>query len=429
MIRTEVVIAGSGPGGATLAYELAGKGISVVLVEKGAWHKWPLGNITSFGTITRLMLSKQKGSMFYGVTAGGSSVIFDGSAYDPPPWMKTELGIDLSAEVLETRKETGVSSFPEMFSDKWEGTKRLARAAAEMGINLVPQEKFIDFDKCDPECDDCMLGCKSGARWTARTYIEKAVSMGADLRLKTEVKRVIIENGKAKGLFVKGPNGVEEIRADKVVVAAGGFGTPKILMASGLENAGQGFFIDPMTNVMGIGREAGTRNEQTFAYASEDFIESDGFLIGTSGAFLTYMGVLGLGGIRTIKGLLKLPGYNRIMGMFTKISDDTGGRIHPDGRVDKPYSETDEKKFKKGTEVCSDILIRAGADPSSLTVVKNVGGHPGGTSAIGRVVDSDLQVYGVKDLYVCDGSVFPRSPGRPPTLTIISLAKYLSKFI
>ena len=50
-----------------------------------------------------------------------------------------------------------------------------------------------------------------------------------------------------------------------------------------------------------------------------------------------------------------------------------------------------------------------------------------GTAAIGRVVDNSLEAFAAKGLFVCDASVFPRSPGRPPTLTIIALAKYLAK--
>jgi len=42
-------------------------------------------------------------------------------------------------------------------------------------------------------------------------------------------------------------------------------------------------------------------------------------------------------------------------------------------------------------------------------------------------VDNGLQSLAVKNLYVCDASVFPRSPGRPPTLTLIDLAKWLAK--
>ncbi|HXZ29619.1 MAG TPA: GMC oxidoreductase [Dehalococcoidia bacterium] len=48
--------------------------------------------------------------------------------------------------------------------------------------------------------------------------------------------------------------------------------------------------------------------------------------------------------------------------------------------------------------------------------------HPGGTAAIGKVVDKDFQTK-VDGLFVCDASILPVTPGLPPILTIVTLAK------
>lgn len=50
----------------------------------------------------------------------------------------------------------------------------------------------------------------------------------------------------------------------------------------------------------------------------------------------------------------------------------------------------------------------------------------GGTAAIGRVVDTDLRTE-VDGLYVCDASVLPETPGMPPIMTIVALAKRLAE--
>ena len=55
-----------------------------------------------------------------------------------------------------------------------------------------------------------------------------------------------------------------------------------------------------------------------------------------------------------------------------------------------------------------------------------IGGHPGGTAAIGRVVDKNLMTE-IKNLYVCDNSVMPRSGGIPPVLTLIALGKKFAR--
>jgi choline dehydrogenase len=47
----------------------------------------------------------------------------------------------------------------------------------------------------------------------------------------------------------------------------------------------------------------------------------------------------------------------------------------------------------------------------------STGTHPSGGCAIGRVVDPELQVYGVDGLTVADASVFPRHVTNNPNLT------------
>jgi choline dehydrogenase-like flavoprotein len=426
-IETEIAIVGSGPAGATLARELCRQGRKVVLLEKGRWHQWPVGRFASMGTITRTVRSRQGGLMARGITAGGSSVVFNGNAYDPPSWLGSELGIDLCPETAATKAELGIKPLPESFYQSWPATRRLVESAGELDIPLHPQAKFIDPEKCDPRCDDCMFGCRQGAKWTARSFLEEAREHGARVLLNAEVDRVILEAGQAKGVKLAGPGGLQEVRGEKVILSAGGLGTPLILMRSGIERAGEGFFIDPMNVVLAVGKEHGTFHEMTFAFASEEFVESDGYLVGTVGALM----VLGaqLAQRRSFRAWRRVLDLRRIMGMFTKIGDSPGGRIDPDGTIDKPYPAQDREKFRKGTEACQRILIKAGADPDSILVAHDIGGHPGGTAAIGRVVDRDLQALAAKNLYVCDASVFPRTPGRPPTLTLIALAKYLAKRI
>jgi choline dehydrogenase-like flavoprotein len=73
-------------------------------------------------------------------------------------------------------------------------------------------------------------------------------------------------------------------------------------------------------------------------------------------------------------------------------------------------------------------LTAAGCDPHSLVTTRTQGAHPGGTAAIGKVVDTDLQTR-VQNLFVCDASVLPAAPGLPPILTIAALAKRLAKIL
>ena len=74
------------------------------------------------------------------------------------------------------------------------------------------------------------------------------------------------------------------------------------------------------------------------------------------------------------------------------------------------------------------ILKKSGAKNLITTKVWR-GAHPGGTAAIGEVIDDNLRVRGMKGLYVCDASMFPFAPGLPPILTITAVGKWLGKRI
>jgi choline dehydrogenase-like flavoprotein len=424
-METEVVVVGSGPGGATVARELSRAGRSVALVEKGRDWQWPVGRLASIGTITDLMRSQQGGIMGRGITTGGSSVVFNGNAYDPPAWLAAEHGIDLSADVAHLKAELEIKPLPDELLAGYPATTDMVRAAAEVGVNLSPQHKFIDPERCRSGCDDCMLGCRHGAKWTARRYIDDAVGSGATLLTRAEVAGVIIENNRAAGVRFRDGGNASEVRAPTVVLCAGGIGTAVILINSGIENAGRGFFIDPMNVCMGVSRNRGTGREMTFSYASEQFADSEGFLLGNVGGRTVLGAQLARKGSR-YRSLARIMRYPNFMGMFTKIGDTPGGRVFADGTVSKPYTEEDHQRFARGTDLCKQVLVAAGCDSDSITVAEDIGGHPGGTAAIGRVVDENLQTE-VPGLYACDASVFPRSPGRPPTLTILALARWFSR--
>ncbi len=125
-----------------------------------------------------------------------------------------------------------------------------------------------------------------------------------------------------------------------------------------------------------------------------------------------------------------LPGFmlpdDRLLGLMVKTRDDMVGRIYPDGTVSKPVTPADRKRLDDGAAVAKEILVKAGAAEKSFVVTKVQGAHPGGGAAIGTVVDKDMQTK-LDGLFVCDASALPETPGLPPILTIVALAKRLGK--
>jgi len=422
IINTDTVIVGSGPGGATVARELASRGKDVLLLEKGRDHQWPVGSVMAYATMYDIKKSREGIIIRRGITTGGSTMLYSGNAYDPPAFLKDKLGIDLTGEVEETKKELNIRPVPESFSKDYIGTRRLVAAADELGYEMTPQERFIDPEKCDSTCDRCLFGCRKGAKWTAREYIDDAVRYGARMITRCDVESIIISGGEATGVKAKIPGGRLTVNASKVVLAAGGIGTPLILQKSGIRDAGSHFFTDPMSVMVGVMKEGrGTFHEITYTFANEAHVGE--FVFGNVGAVNGFVAQLAALHFPYIVKGMKL---KRLAGMFVKLCDEPSGRIDPDGTIHKSFTQKDEKNMARGVGIAKKIMIKAGVIPETISIAKGIGGHPGGTAAIGRIVGTDLQAE-TKNLYICDNSIMPFSGGIPPVLTLIALGKKVAR--
>ena len=198
-------------------------------------------------------------------------------------------------------------------------------------------------------------------------------------------------------------------------------GTPVILQNSGLD-AGSHLFADTLINTFGIKRNADFSSELGMATIIDDFHKSEGYILSP---FME--GPLDLLTDRIpLSRKISVRNYNQLIGVMTKITDLANGRVYPDGSFEKPMVQEDKEKIDSGFSRSKQMLELAGVDSSSIFCTHIRAGHPGGTAGIGRVVNNELETE-VSGLYVCDCSVFPVTPGMPPVLTIIALAKYLAK--
>jgi choline dehydrogenase-like flavoprotein len=198
-LQADCAIVGSGPGGATVAREVSRRGKKVIICEAGGYHRrfgytpFLLNMMANFG----LTFSKEGTWVIRPKTVGGASVLFCGTAFGPPPWLKEKYHIDLQEEVEELFKEIPIGPMPDSLIGP--AARTIMRSAQDMGLDWKPLDKWIRPDRCKPNCGKCSLGCQEGAKWTAREYVEEARQNGARLLVQTKVDRVLMENTEYHG--------------------------------------------------------------------------------------------------------------------------------------------------------------------------------------------------------------------------------------
>ena len=420
----DVLVVGSGAGGATVAREFTKRGKTVQVVERGEYAT-KLGNFRNIlpyfdaNRITRTPRKSNEGVILWRTQmAGGSTIVSCGNGTRCLEQEFSDFGIALDREFAEAEAEMGLAPIDDsLLSD---GSRVIAEAAHDLGYEMEPMPKFIDPERCKT-CGQCVMGCPNDAKWNATRYLDEAIDAGADVTYQTIVERVLIEGGKAVGVEGTGPRGRPVVcRAKAVILSAGGLGTPVILQNSGIQDAGSQFFTDLLVNVYGVTDGVNLLREPPMAMVNHEFHADRGFILSPYINHNRLVRAMELGP----RGL-SLPA-NRLLGLMVKTADSLTGRVFPDGSVSKPVTDEDQARLDEGAAIATEILVKAGADPKSVVLSGLQGGHPGGTAAIGRVVNENLQTS-VDGLFVCDASVLPRAPGMPPILTLVALGKWLAR--
>jgi len=428
----DYIVVGTGPGGATVAKELASQNKHILIIEYG-----PRTSTTGFTKITKLFNEQytiENIPIGRARLLGGSSYIAMGNAVTPPPRIIRDWGIDLSEELESAQKDLRVNPMPNQLMGT--GTRRINEAAASLGYEMKPTPKCVDFTKCTA-CGMCMFGCPQSAKWTSLEFVDEAVRKGAHLMLDTEITGVTQENGEVTGVIGSSQGRKVEFKAHNVVLAAGALETPRILENSGVNGAGEGLSLDVFQATYGYTKDCGMNNEIILATYLDELIEEKELFTAPYMyvPFLIAQGSKGLGRFnRSVfniarnfaKGLSIDTG--RLLGLMTKIRDESTGRVLLDGTINKTLTVDDKAKLDEAHEINKDILIAAGAGADTIFKTQCEAGHPACTAAIGRVVDVN-QECDIGGLFVSDASVFPSPLGMPPILTIVAISKRLAKYL
>lgn len=414
------IVVGTGPGGASVARDLAAAGERVLMLEWGANRPVTGGlaqTLAELGTpgksvlVTSGMLAAVRA-----ITTGGSSVYFYGTAFEPPYDMWDRYGIDLRSEAAAIKKELAIAPLgPDLVGPK---ATRIMDAAHDAGLDWAPLPKFVDQDEARKGgWLGYYMAPSYGTKWNARKWVDEAVAHGAELVTGAHVHRVVIEDGSATGVEYTKDGETRLAHADRIVVAAGGIGSPVILARSGIDGVGRDFFYDPL--ICAMGEAPGVSSGPEMPMVAGVHCADDGYM-------MTDMTVP-----RSLYSLMstqvgrvdRLGAYPHTLQIMVKAKDGLSGHLGANGAVHKGLTRDDRAKLAHGYERAKKVLEAAHA----RHVYKSwyMASHPGGTVKVDEFVDRDLKTR-YDNLYVCDCSVIPEAWGLPPTLTLLALGRRLA---
>ena len=407
-----VIVIGTGAGGAIIAMELAKANIPVTILERGPY----IESKDSFEYYDMKYYDKRFENtnsldLLKTTCIGGSTIVAAGNGVRVLEDEFKELGIDLSDEYDKIEELLGIHQMDDAHIGK--GTQKFIDCANELGFDAIKMPKFIRDEDCKP-CGKCSFGCPRDAKWSSKDFVDIAVENGAELVTGAEVIKIATANKSIKSVeYIKdGEN--KSIESDLVILAAGAIDSAVILQKSGID-AGNKLFFDPFVSVGGVLKDINFNSET----------QMNGLAVGKEYILAPHFSSFIAKYIKETNPEIE---DKDILSIMVKVPDDMVGTVDSEGNVFKFNTIDDIRRLAQGSAAAGAILEKAGVDPTTMTSTVFRGAHPGGTAAIGEVVDKNLKTE-IDGLYVSDASVIPVSPGKPPILLILALALRLANHL
>ncbi|MCS4538953.1 MAG: GMC family oxidoreductase [Thaumarchaeota archaeon] len=433
---------------------------------------------------SNLRLAIAQGSCLGGSTVINDAVCFRMPDLVIEQWRATGVSITKKEWDQANDEVSKRINVKEVTEDELNANARKLREACEkFRIDGKPIKHWNNRRNCGPsftdpnltkcvKCGFCHLGCHYDTKQSMLvTYIHDALNNPAanyTAYCNCEVERITYEDGVATGVdgIFRDASGNEKFRirvnAKLVVVSAGAIASSNLLHKSkiGGEKVGKGLAVHPAPFVMGHFKGEIRGNQGIpMSYTCHEFgvtngIKKGGFLIEsiflpifqmaiaipTFGADhfrmmkefnnYTMAGIMvrdepvgevsmSYGGSPKVRYELSAQTINdmaRGMGILARMWFDVGATSIITSHRDVPEIRTraDIPKLKDAVRNSPDGLMLGSAHPQ--------GGNKMGGDENESTVDSDCRVFGFKNLYVCDASVFPTALGVNPQLTVMALA-------
>ncbi len=322
----------------------------------------------------------------------------------------------------------------------------------------------------------CIMGCAQGAKGsTDVTYWPAAIRNGVELRTHCRVREITLdERGLANGVIYYDADGVERRqKAEIVVLACNGVGTPRVLLNSasarfpdGLANrsglVGKNLMFHPYGLVTGIFPSAleGYKGPTGCCIISQEFYETDrsrGFARGYSFEMVRGIGPVGTALLGMSTGHVPWgAGHHEA---YSELWDRTAGMVAicedlpeecnrvtldpelvdadgiPAPKIHYRLGENSQRMLEHAVARGREVLEAAGAKETLADApLAPAGWHLMGTARMGTdpeksVVNEWGRCHDVPNLFIVDGSIFVTAAAVNPTNTIQALALYIGDAI
>ena len=476
-LEADVVILGSGAGGAAAAYELACRGLAVVIIEEGQYYDRShfTGKLTE--VIPKLYRSwgatVATGNAIIpvpvGCNVGGTTTINSGTCMRTPP------------SVLQRWREQGLAAFTEQAMAPWfEGVERMLSVQQATTETVGPIGDLIDrgaaangFLQRQPlmrnaqGCDGqglCQFGCPTDAKQSTNvSYIPRALERGAFLFSGFRAERLQRQGNRITGVIARGQNAdgrpiTLSLTCRQTIVAMGSLFTPLFLRQQGVRNPhlGRHLTLHPagVVNALFPDRDLANSRSIPQGYGVSDWEEQGLMFEGGTIPLAGHSLLNPLVGQDWVRFTEDYP-HTAYFGFM--IRDTSEGRVRRGPRRGLPLiryhmNRQDFALFKRGIHALACWYLDAGAEQVLIPGLNRIvrihnrtelerflrsplkptdflisAYHPLGTARIAAsprdgVCDSRHRVFGYPGLSVMDGASVPTSLGANPQVTIMAMA-------
>ena len=472
VLDCEVLVIGSGPGGATVADVLTGANTDVIMLDEGPYVDYRSAPVRTTEALKRLWrcggltaaLGPTPIAYAEGRCVGGGSEINSAIIQRAPEqllerWAREYHIADFGADGLRpfyerVERAVNASVMPEPLGAP---SEILRRAGETMGWEVSPMQRA---QRGCVGTNMCANACPTGGKQSmTATLIPRAVARGLRLIAECRVIRLVRKGRRViavKALATRhdGAQHRVTIRADQFFLCAGAIHTPALLRRSGFRrNVGRTLRLHPTIKVLAFFDDlVDAHLSRLPLYAITEFMPDQRL-----GGSLFSPGFLAMSLAEDWPRMHPLMEKWRYTAMYYAMARGSGtGTVRPLPGVAEPLvsyalSAEDWRNLAVGVARLGQALFAAGAK----SVYPSITGHPGWSSPddcvkfpSGRLprrrmnlmtvhlfsscppgedrsrcaTDSFGRVHGVENLIVADASQIPEAPGVNPQATVMALS-------